>query len=407
MQLLLIPRKGVKVKMYTKEHILKLVGVSKIYGFKKNEAIKLLRSGATKEEIYKKTNCTVALWDVNIAVPKGEIFVIIGLSGCGKSTALRCFNGLTIPTAGEVFFANKEIGHMTKQELLAYRRNKISMVFQSFGLMDHRDVLGNVVYGPEVKGLSKEECNKIARQFIALVGLEGWEHEQCSNLSGGMRQRVGIARALANDPEVLLMDEPFSALDPLVRSDMQFELLQIQQKLQKTIVFITHDIDEAFKMGNTICIMKEGQVVQIGTPEEITMRPATDYVQHFIQGATKTKVVSVSNIMVRPASIVRIIDSIDHALHQMRSQSLSSVIVIDNNLGFAGFLSLKNALQGKKEGKSLGQLLERDTPKVAPETPIADIIPLASEAIYPLVVVDEHNVLLGIVTKASILSSLI
>lgn len=393
--------------MYTKEHILKLVGVSKIYGFKKNEAIKLLRSGATKEEIYKKTNCTVALWDVNIAVPKGEIFVIIGLSGCGKSTALRCFNGLTIPTAGEVFFANKEIGHMTKQELLAYRRNKISMVFQSFGLMDHRDVLGNVVYGPEVKGLSKEECNKIARQFIALVGLEGWEHEQCSNLSGGMRQRVGIARALANDPEVLLMDEPFSALDPLVRSDMQFELLQIQQKLQKTIVFITHDIDEAFKMGNTICIMKEGQVVQIGTPEEITMRPATDYVQHFIQGATKTKVVSVSNIMVRPASIVRIIDSIDHALHQMRSQSLSSVIVIDNNLGFAGFLSLKNALQGKKEGKSLGQLLERDTPKVAPETPIADIIPLASEAIYPLVVVDEHNVLLGIVTKASILSSLI
>lgn len=207
--------------------ILRMEHVAKLYGPNQKEATKLMLEGADKAEVYRKCGCTVALWDVNLQIPRGKVFVIIGLSGSGKSTAVRCFNQLTVPTLGNVFFEEQNVGEMNRKELREYRRSKISMVFQSFGLMNHRDVLGNVSYGLEIKGVPQEEREQRAQEIISMVGLEGWEHQSCQELSGGMRQRVGIARALANDPEVLLMDEPFSALDPLVRQDIQFELLQI------------------------------------------------------------------------------------------------------------------------------------------------------------------------------------
>ena len=229
--------------MENKDYVIEVQHVSKLYGLNKSEAVRLIKAGNEKKDIQKKTGVSLALWDINLKIPRGQIFVIIGLSGSGKSTLVRCFNRLNKPTSGTVLFEGKNLAGLSKKELLTFRRNKISMVFQSFGLMSHRDVLGNVAYGLEVKGISKAEREKKAMEVISLVGLSGWEHQSCESLSGGMRQRVGIARALANDPDVLLMDEPFSALDPLVRQDMQFELLQIQRKLKKTVIFITHDID--------------------------------------------------------------------------------------------------------------------------------------------------------------------
>ena len=256
--------------------LLKIDKLSKLYGADKKEAIKLKDKQLDKDEIYDKTKVILALWDVSLNVKEGEIFVVIGLSGSGKSTLIRCLNMLNKPTSGKVFYEGKDIGKFNKKQLNDYRRNKVSMIFQGFGLMSHRDVIGNVEYGLEVKGIPKEERHKKAEEMISMVGLEGLENEPISSLSGGMKQRVGIARALANDPEVLLMDEPFSALDPLVRKDMQFELLTIHRKLDKTIVFITHDINEAFKLGDRVAIMKDGEVIQVDTPERMSSHPAND-----------------------------------------------------------------------------------------------------------------------------------
>lgn len=386
--------------------ILRMEHVTKLYGPNRAEAVKMMKNGSDKETVYRKTGCTVALWDLNLEIPRGQIFVIIGLSGSGKSTAVRCFNRLTAPTDGKVMYGDRDVHEMSKKELLEYRRSRISMVFQSFGLMSHRDVMGNVAYGLEVKGVELRRREQIAQRFISMVGLEGWEHQSCEQLSGGMRQRVGIARALVNDPDVLLMDEPFSALDPLVRRDMQFELLQIQRKLRKTIVFITHDIDEAFKMGDSVCIMRDGKVVQTGTPEELSMQPANDYVRDFIQTADKTKVMSVKNIMITPSCIVRLGDSIDRAIQEMSHNNLSSVIVIDSELRPKGMLFIGEAIQARKEGKAIAQVLQTGINTIAEDTLVSDVITIATESSYPIAVTDTGGAMLGLVTKASILSTL-
>lgn len=386
--------------------ILRMDHVNKLYGPNKSEAARMMHNGSNKDEVYKQTGCTVALWDVSFEVPEGQIFVVIGLSGSGKSTAVRCFNKLTEPTDGGVYYRDQNVMEMQQKDLLEYRRNKISMVFQSFGLMSHRNVMNNVAYSLEVRGMSRDEREQKAIEAISMVGLDGWAYQSCDQLSGGMRQRVGIARALVSDPEILLMDEPFSALDPLVRKDMQFELLQIQRKLKKTIVFITHDIDEAFKMGDTVCIMKDGKVVQIGTPEELTMNPADDYVKEFIESADRSKVATVKNIMITPSSIVKCKDSPDRAVRVMRDNNLSSVVVIDNDMQLKGILTLQEAIEARGSSKHAEDLCTK-IPNVGPDTMVADIIPMASEAWYPIAVTDEGGGLLGLVTKASILSSLL
>ena len=390
-----------------KDTIIRVEHVSKLYGPNRSEAVKMMASGSNKGAVYQKTGCTVALWDVNLEIPRGKIFVIIGLSGSGKSTVVRCFNRLNRPTMGKVFFEGRDLAELDKKELLEFRRNKISMVFQSFGLMSHRDVMGNVAYGLEVKGMAKAEREQKAMEVISMVGLEGWEHRGCDQLSGGMRQRVGIARALANDPEVLLMDEPFSALDPLVRRDMQFELLQIQRKLQKTVIFITHDMDEAFKLGDTVAIMRDGKVIQVDTPEGMSSNPADDYVRDFTGSADKSKVFSVRNIMITPSSIARLTDGPEHAIHEMRKNALSTVYVVDDRLRLAGILTIQNAIRAVQEKRSIQEVLERDVPTTTPDVMVSDIMPIAAETPYPIAVVDHDGQLQGIVTKASVLSSLV
>ena len=389
-----------------RETLLEVRNLSKLYGNEKKEAIKLKNSGLTKDEVYAKTKTTIALWDVSLEVKKKEIFVIIGLSGSGKSTLVRCFNMLNKPTSGNIFYEGKDISKYNNNELVEYRRNKISMVFQGFGLMSHRDVIGNVEYGLEVKGMSKEERHEKSKEMISMVGLEGVENEPISNLSGGMKQRVGIARALANDPEILLMDEPFSALDPLVRKDMQFELLTIQRKLDKTIIFITHDINEAFKLGDRVAIMKDGEVIQIDTPERMTSNPKTEYVKRFIDSADKTQVISVKNVMITPNSIIKLRDNPLIAIKAMRESEVSSAYVIADKTKFQGVITLDDALRAQKEGLKLSDILIRDVRTTSPDALLTDIITDATESRFPLAVVDEENNLKGIVSKVNVLSSI-
>lgn len=397
----------IAVNMTANENsIIEAKHVSKLFGLRREEASKMLLAGATKDEVYRKTGVTTALWDVNLKIPRGGIFVIIGLSGSGKSTMVRCFNRLNKPTSGSILFDGEDLTQMNSRELRTFRRNKIAMVFQSFGLMSHRDVLGNVVYGLEVRGVSHAEREQRAMEAISLVGLNGWEHKKCEQLSGGMRQRVGLARALANDPEVLLMDEPFSALDPLVRRDMQSELLSIQRKLGKTVIFITHDIDEAFKLGDTVAIMRDGRLVQVDTPERMSMNPADDYVRRFIETADRSRIMTVGNIMQTPSNTVMLSDGIDRALNEMRTHALSSILVVNENTQPVGVLTLFDAMNARNNGQSISDVMITNVETLSANEVVGDIMPKAAEAQHQMAVVDADNRLVGIVTKADILSSL-
>ena len=388
------------------KYILSVKNLTKLYGLNKNEAVKMLKAGAEKNEVFKKTGVTSAIWDMSFDVKQGEIFVIIGLSGSGKSTVIRCLNRLHNPTSGTILFDGKDIGKFSQKELTDFRRNKISMVFQNFGLMSHRDVISNIEYGLEIKGISKEEREKKAMEVLKMVGLEGLEHANINSLSGGMKQRVGIARALANDPEILLMDEPFSALDPLVRSDMQFELLSIQKKLKKTIVFITHDINEAFKLGDKVAIMKDSRLIQLDTPENMSANPADDYVRQFIDSADKTKVISVKQIMFNPSCIIRLKEGAGIAIREMKSNRVSSAYVIDNHMKFLGIITIDNALKCRNENGFLSDYIFNEIPTTSSDALINDILPIAANTKFPIAVIDNGE-LMGIVSKASILSTLI
>ena len=387
-------------------NILSVRNLYKLYGMEKGTATKLRKSGADKDEIFKKTGVTIAVWDVSMDIAKGEVFVIIGLSGSGKSTLVRCFNMLNKPTSGQILFEGKDIGKFNKRELADYRKNKVSMVFQNFGLMSHRDVMGNVEYGLEIKGMPKSGRRIKAKEMISMVGLEGLEHEPITSLSGGMKQRVGLARALANDPEILLMDEPFSALDPLVRKDMQFELLSIQRKLEKTVIFITHDINEAFKLGDRVAIMRDGELIQTATPEEMSENPATEYVKQFIDSADKTQVISVKNVMITPNSIVRMKDSLNYAINMMRSNSVSSAYVVAEKMRLQGVITIDDAVKANREKLTIPDILIRDIATTSPDALLSDIISMAAETKYPIAVITEDRNLKGIVSKAQVLSSM-
>ncbi|NLC65753.1 MAG: glycine betaine/L-proline ABC transporter ATP-binding protein [Clostridium sp.] len=386
--------------------LIEVIGVSKLYGANKSDAEKLMAKGKGKDFIYEKTGTTVALNNVNMTVKKGEIFVIIGLSGSGKSTLVRCFNMLNKPTRGEVHYDGKNISNYNKKELRDFRREKMSMVFQNFGLMSHKDVISNVSYGLEVKNVPKDVREKKSQEVIDMVGLHGQENQLIDSLSGGMMQRVGIARALANDPEVLLMDEPFSALDPLVRKDMQFELLSIHRKLEKTIIFITHDINEAFKIGDRIAIMKDGEVIQIDTPEGMSSNPKNDYVRDFIDDADMTKVLTLKNIMITPNSLVKLSDKVTYAIREMRRNGVSSAFVVGDKLEIIGVLTIEDAMKARDNNEPMDDYIVRDILTASPEDLISDIIPMATEARFPIAVVDENNKLKGIAAKAQVLSSL-
>lgn len=389
-----------------KETLIEVKNLSKLYGADKKAAVKAKEDGKDKDQVYKETGVTIALWNVNLEIRKKEIFVIIGLSGSGKSTLVRCFNMLNKPTSGEIWYEGNDISKYSKKDLTEYRRKRLSMVFQGFGLMSHRTVMGNVEYGLEVKGVSKAERHKKAKEMIDMVGLTGLDDEPITSLSGGMKQRVGIARALANDPEVLLMDEPFSALDPLVRSDMQFELLSIQKKLDKTIVFITHDINEAFKLGDTVAIMKDGEVIQVATPEEMTENPANEYVKQFIDSADKSQVISVKSAMVTPSSIIRRRDHPRMAVKMMKDNGVSSAYVVSEKMKLRGVITIDDAIRAEQEGLEIKDVLIENIITTSPDNLLSDIIQAATESKFPIAVIESDGTLKGIITKSHVLSSM-
>lgn len=392
--------------MINEDYIAEARNVVKIYGKNKAEATKMMAEGLDKDEVYRKTGAAVALWDVSFKVRRKEIFVIIGLSGSGKSTIIRCFNQLLKPTSGTILFEGQNVEKLKGKELLSLRRDKVSMVFQNFGLLTHRSVIDNVAYGLEVRGIPKSERFEKAQDFIKMVGLEGWEDKPIATLSGGMKQRVGIARALVNSPDMLLMDEPFSALDPLVRREMQFELLSIQRKLEKTIIFITHDINEAFKLGDRVAIMHNGRIIQSGTPEEMSTNPADDYVRNFIEGADMSMVLRVKHVMFRPQCIVRENVSPANAVMEMRENQVSSAYAVGDDMKFMGVVTLDDAIRARQEKLPLFSVLTKNIPVTGEEVLLKDIIQKAADARFPIAVVGERGKLKGIVSRASVLSSL-
>lgn len=398
--------------METKD-ILRVENLYKLFipleSFKNEEtAMTMLRAGHSRTEVLEATGITAGLTDINFNVQKGEIFVLIGLSGSGKSTLIRCLNMLHQPTCGSIYFEDQDITKFSPSQLQDFRRTKISMVFQNFGLMSNRNVLENTYYGLEIRGVPKKQREEKALEMLAMVGLKGWEHKQISDLSGGMKQRVGIARALANDPDILLMDEAFSALDPLVKNDLQFELLQIQEKMGKTIIFITHDINEAFRLGNRVGILKDGHMVQIATPEEMITNPADQYVRNFINNVNSSKVFSVRNIMTTPTCMVRISDGAGMALKSMQSGGVSSAYVIGDHLEFIGLITLDSALKVLAGYTTFNDAVIRNIPVIDNmDAAVADIMPIAANTPFPLAVVDKDKHFRGIVTKASVLSSFV
>jgi len=366
----------------------------------------LVKSGLTKQEIFEKTRQTVGLYNLNFDVYAGETFVLMGLSGSGKSTLLRCLNRLISPTSGSILIDGDDIAGMDTEELREVRRNKMTMVFQGFALLPHRTVIDNVAFGLEIQGIPKNERYEKAEEAIYKVGLKGHEQSNTSQLSGGMQQRVGLARALATDPDVLLMDEAFSALDPLIRSEMQDELIALQSKLKKTIVFVSHDLDEALKLGDRIAIMKDGYIAQIGTPEEILTSPADDYVSEFVAGVDRTKILTAENVMKRAEPFISINSGLTVAMQLMKKHGISSIFVVDSNKILQGILPIEHAVNASKEKKKLEEAFIIDFQKVELHTPVKDIIPVIAESRYPLAVIDDIGKLKGVIVRGSVLGAL-
>ncbi len=385
--------------------IIEVKSLSKVFGNDPKRAFPLLAQGWSKERIAKETKLTVGVNQVNFSIEAGEIFVIMGLSGSGKSTVVRLLNRLIEPTAGQVLINGKDIVRMNKEELRQVRRKTMSMIFQKFALFPHRTILENVEYGLEVQGVGKEERSKKAMESLALVGLGGLEDRKPDQLSGGMQQRVGLARGLANDPDILLMDEAFSALDPLIRKDMQDELLELQENMKKTIIFITHDLDEALRIGDRIALMKDGSVVQIGTPEEILMNPANAFVERFVENVDLSKVLTAAHVMIRAETI-----SMDRgprvALQLMRDRGISNLYVVDKTRQLLGVVTAEDALAAIKSGQTLGEIIIRDTPIVSPEVLLAELFDVVSSAKIPVAVIDERKRLVGIVIRGAVLAAL-
>lgn len=379
--------------------------LSILFGPEKAKAKKMIKQGKSKQEILKETGCTIAVRNANLEIKEGEMFVIMGLSSSGKSTLVRCINRLNEPSMGEIWLSGRNITSLSDKELLQIRRKEMAMVFQHFGLLPHRTVLSNIAFGLELQGVPKEEREKKAYESIAVVGLKGYENQRVDELSGGMQQRVGLARALANDPEVLLMDEAFSALDPLIREQMQDELLDLQEKMKRTIVFITHDLDEAIKLGDRIAIMKDGEVVQVGTPEEILTDPANDYVTRFTESVDRGRVVTASSIMLTQPIVVRIRkDGPEAIIRKMREKRLYALPVIGTDEQFLGEIRLKDVLRLRKEGaRDISSIVMKEVPSVLESMTVEDMLPLLPKVQQALPVVDENNRLKGVVSTSAII----
>lgn len=384
---------------------IKVEKVSKIFGKQTKKAVQMLANGKTKKEILKATGSTVGVNQADFEVYDGEIFVIMGLSGSGKSTLVRMLNRLIEPTAGNIYIDGDMITNMSKDQLREVRRKKISMVFQKFALFPHRTILENTEYGLELQGVDKQEWQQKALESLKLVGLEGFEHQYPDQLSGGMQQRVGLARALTNDPDILLMDEAFSALDPLIRKDMQDELLDLHDNVGKTIIFITHDLDEALRIGDRIVLMKDGNIVQIGTPEEILMNPSNEYVEKFVEDVDLSKVLTAGHIMKR-AETVRIDKGPRVALTLMKNLGISSIYAVDKQKKLLGVIYASDAKKAAESDLSLQDILNTEFTTVPENTYLTEIFDVVSDANIPIAVVDEKQRMKGIVVRGALIGAL-
>ena len=395
---------------------IEVANLYKIFGNNPRErALPLVREGMSKAEILDKTGCTVGINDATFTVQAREIFVIMGLSGSGKSTVIRCLNRLIEPTAGVVKIGGENIVEADADKLREIRRRKLGMVFQKFGLLPHRSVIDNVAFGLEIQGLDEAKRYEKAMAAIEVVGLKGYEYSMTQELSGGMQQRVGLARALTNDPEILLMDEAFSALDPLIRVGLQDELLELQARLHRTIVFITHDLDEALKLGDRICIMKDGAVVQIGSAEEILTKPADDYVKAFVEHVDRSRVITAGTVMKRTEAVAYLRDGPHNATRKMRQLGHSTLLVVDSDRKYRGYIRIDDTIALEKktgeEGRQPGDvkidsIVRTDAFTTTAETPLVQLLNEASQTTMPIAVLDEEERLKGIVTRPAILAGI-
>ncbi|MDN4526171.1 quaternary amine ABC transporter ATP-binding protein [Fictibacillus fluitans] len=379
--------------------------VTKIFGKSPKTAVQMLKKGHSKREILKETGSTVGVNNASFDIYPGEIFVVMGLSGSGKSTLIRMLNRLIDPSSGEILIDNQDIVKMPPAKLREVRRKNISMVFQNFALFPHKTVLENTEYGLEIQNVSAAERKEKAMKSLEVVGLKGFENQLPSQLSGGMQQRVGLARALASDTDILLMDEAFSALDPLIRKDMQDELLEIQDSMHKTIIFITHDLDEALRIGDRIALMKDGSIIQIGTPEEIMMNPANEYVERFVEDVDLSRVLTASHVMKRAEKI-----SPDRgprvALQIMKDQGYSSIFIVDRKQRLLGAVTADAASMAVKEGKTIEDVMYKDVLTVTEETLLSDLFEPMANTHIPLAVVDEEKRLKGIIIRGAVIGAL-
>ena len=382
-------------------------GLWKIFGPDPERVLNAINNGATKEKILEETGHVIAVKDVSFEVKESEIFVIMGLSGSGKSTLVRCLNRLIEPTMGSVFIEEVDIARISEAELKELRRHKLSMVFQNFALLPHRSVLDNVSFGLEIRGDNKKDRHGRAVQALEMVGLKGWEKSRIYELSGGMQQRVGLARSLAVEPDILLMDEPFSALDPLIRRQMQDEFLNLRSMVKKTVVFITHDLIEALKLGDRIAIMKDGEIVQIGTPEQIVAEPADDYVSEFVKDVPRGKVICAESIMEEPPVIIESEQSPEIAVEKMKEKRATVAFVTDANDRLKGILTMEQAIKAaRSDSAKVEDAMQQTCCSVSRDTLTEECLHLVAEGNIPVAVLDEEQRLLGVVTRPALIQSM-
>lgn len=379
----------------------------KVFGNKPELVFQPQYANASRAEIQDELGLVTGLRDVTFDVGKGQIFVVMGLSGSGKSTLVRCLIRLIESTRGEVFFEGEDILQYSSERLTEFRRQKIAMVFQHYGLLPHRRVLDNVAYGLEIRGVDKSERYESALEAIETVGLKGWETYFPREMSGGMQQRVGLARALAVNSEVLLMDEPFSGLDPLIRREMQDELISLQTEIHKTIVFITHDLNEALKLGDRIAIMRDGEIVQNGSPEEIVTLPADDYVTSFVQDVSRGRVIQAKAIMQEPEVVINDWQGPRAALHVMRTNDVDAVFVLGHDHMLKGRLTEDQAAGlARRKAETLRDARLGNVMTANPDDYIEDLIPMAAQTEHPIAIVNENGRLMGEVHRGALLTGM-
>ncbi|EHI74869.1 proline/glycine betaine ABC transporter ATP-binding protein [Streptococcus criceti] len=386
--------------------ILKVSHLTKIFGKKQKAALQMVKEAKSKTEILEKTGCTVGVYDANFEVQEGEIFVIMGLSGSGKSTLIRLINRLIEPSSGAIEINGQNVSEMTANELREVRRHSVNMVFQNFGLFPHKTILENTEYGLELRGVPKEEWEKMAEQALDNSNLLPFKDQYPDQLSGGMQQRVGLARALANNPDILLMDEAFSALDPLIRKEMQDELLDLQDRVQKTIIFITHDLNEALRIGDRIALMKDGQIMQIGTGEEILTQPANDFVREFVEDVDRSKVLTAQNIMIKPITANVDVDGPNVALKRMDVEEVSMLVATNRKRQLLGVISADAAYDARKAGKKLADVVDPNIRTVPQDMVLTDILPLIYDSAAPIAVLNENKRPVGVIIKGRVIEAL-